>query len=227
MAESESQEASTQQLTQQLQNAISDLSTLKRDTQDALNQFKDHQKTSIEKFNKKLERKRKIDQVFFNKPGNEEQYKHAKQVLESMENVEEAITENRLEDAKKALEEERYWEIEENEQASVAGKIQKFAKFWESELDAPPFILDIVKTGYSLPFITTPPPAYSRNNKSSKREHIFTEKSIKELLKNNCIQEVDYIPHCVNPLSVAERNNKLRLVLDLRNVNKYIQVNKF
>jgi len=122
---------------------------------------------------------------------------------------------------------ERYWEIEENEQASVAGKIQKFAKFWESELDAPPFILDIVKTGYSLPFITTPPPAYSRNNKSSKREHIFTEKSIKELLKNNSIHEDDYIPHCVNPLSVAERNNKLRLVLDLRNVNKYIQVNKF
>ena len=34
-------------------------------------------------------------------------------------------------------------EVEENEQASVAGKIQKFARFWETDLDAPPFILDI------------------------------------------------------------------------------------
>ena len=94
------EEASTQQLAQQLQSAINDLSTLKRDTQNALNQFNEQQKTSIAKFNEKLERKRKIE-VSFNKQGNEEQYKHAKQVLESMENVEEAINENRMEDAKK------------------------------------------------------------------------------------------------------------------------------
>ena len=97
------QEASPQQLAQQLKDAINDLSTLKKDTQDALKQFKDQQKTSITKFNEKLERKRKIDQVTFNKPGNEEQYKYAKEVLESMENIEEAITENRLVDAKKSI----------------------------------------------------------------------------------------------------------------------------
>ena len=59
----------------------------------------------IFEFKEKLERKRKIDQVSFNKPGNEEQYKHAKEVFESMENIEEAITENRLEDAKNTIKE--------------------------------------------------------------------------------------------------------------------------
>lgn len=125
------------------------------------------------------------------------------------------------------LDSERYWEHEENEQVSVAGKIQRYAKFWESELEAPTFVLEIVKNGYSLPFSANPPPVYTKNNKSSRREREFVEKSINELLLNKCISEVNHPPFCVNPLSVAERNSKLRLVLDLRHVNKFIDVTKF
>ena len=49
------------------------------------------------------------------------------------------------------------------------------------------------------------------------------ERSIQELLESNCIRECRDIPHNVNPLSVAE-GNKLRLVLDLRDVNPYVEV---
>ena len=34
------------------------------------------------------------------------------------------------------------------------------------------------------------------------------------------------MPKCCNPLTVADKNSKLRLVLDLRHVNQYVNVNK-
>ena len=51
----------------------------------------------------KPERKRKIDHVQFKNVGNEDQYNHAKQVMEKMDEIEEALHEKRLEDVKKVL----------------------------------------------------------------------------------------------------------------------------
>ena len=45
-------------------------------------------------------------------------------------------------------------------------------------------------------------------------------------MRNNCIEEVPEPSYCVNPLTVAE-GKKLRLVLDLRHVNKYLERQKF
>ena len=58
------------------------------------------------------------------------------------------------------------------------------------------------------------------------KNRIFVETSIEELLRNKCVQETEHIPYCCNPLTVAE-GNKLRLVLDLRHVNKYVKQQKF
>ena len=46
------------------------------------------------------------------------------------------------------------------------------------------------------------------------------------MLKNDCIKECEKVPHCVNPLSVAEKP-KLRLVIDLRHLNKFAITKKF
>eukprot|EP00111_Clytia_hemisphaerica_P007650 TCONS_00022256-protein len=92
-----------QNLAAQLQTAISELADFKHQTQSALDGFKEYKRSSISKFNDKLERKRKIDHVHFKNLGNEDQYNHAKEVMESMDEIEEAINENRLEEAKKAL----------------------------------------------------------------------------------------------------------------------------
>ena len=77
-----------------------------------------------------------------------------------------------------------------------------------------------------MPFTQYPPPSFEQNNKSSLRNTKFVEDSIKQLILSGCIQEVFEAPHCVNPLTVAE-GKKLRLVLDLRNVNKYLDITKF
>ena len=87
--------------------------------------------------------------------------------------------------------------------------------------------MSIITNGYRLPFMQSPPPpVFEKNNASSLRHKQFVEESIKQLQDSGCVKEVFQIPHCVNPLTVAE-GKKLRLVLDLRNVNKHLNITKF
>ena len=84
-----------------------------------------------------------------------------------------------------------------------------------------------MENGYYLPFLHDPPPYHAKNNASSRRNATFVSTAIQELLTNKCIELVTpETPHCVNPLTVAE-GAKLRLVLDLRHVNKYLDVTQF
>ena len=121
---------------------------------------------------------------------------------------------------------QRNWDFEEGQNTFRAGKIRENLEFWEHDLKAPPFVLSTIKHGYFLPFNEYPPPSEEKNNKSSLRNAKFVEDSIRQLLSSGCIEEVWKKPHCINPLTVAE-GKKLRLVLDLRNVNKYLNVTKF
>ena len=77
-----------------------------------------------------------------------------------------------------------------------------------------------------MPFVQLPPAFSLRNNRSAFRNSEFVKTAILELLEQGLITEVYYPPHCVNPLSVAE-GKKLRLVLDLREVNRYLVKSKF
>jgi len=108
----------------------------------------------------------------------------------------------------------------------VAGKISTCSEFWRNQLDASPFVLNIVDNGYYLPLKSEPPPFRARNNASSLRHRDFVEESINKLLKNNCIGETCEVPYVCNPSTVAE-GSKLRLVLDLKHVNEYLNVQKF
>ena len=121
---------------------------------------------------------------------------------------------------------ERNWDLEEGKNVFVVGKITENIQFWRDELGASDFVLSVLEHGYFLPFTEHPPPATERNNKSSLRNGKFVEDSIEQLLLSGCIREVYEKPYCTNPLTVAE-GKKLRLVLDLRNVNKYLNVTKF
>ena len=108
----------------------------------------------------------------------------------------------------------------------VKGRLKKQYDFWKINLKASSFILSIVKSGYILPFLSPPPPFYAKNNLSALRNKVFVDNAIHELLEKNLIQEIEHRPHCCNPLTVAE-GKKLRLVLDLRHVNKYLRLDKF
>ena len=77
-------------------------------------------------------------------------------------------------------------------------------QFWEKDLEAPPFVMDVIRQGYSLPFSEFPPLCFLSNNRSALTNPQFVESAILELLEEQLINEHSFPPHCVNPLTVAE-----------------------
>ena len=60
------------------------------------------------------------------------------------------------------------------------------------------------------------------------KEKDFVSEAVLDLLKMNCIEELDEAPDIVNPLSVSTQSSgKKRLILDLRHVNLYVYKQKF
>ena len=116
----------------------------------------------------------------------------------------------------------RDWEITEKiKNVSVRGRLKQNIEFWRNELK-PYFVEDIITNGYTMPFTSIPSPFYASNNRSSLRHPQFVSPAITKSQQNKCVEELKQKPYCCNPLTVAE-GKKLRLVLDLRHVNKLIK----
>ena len=103
----------------------------------------------------------------------------------------------------------------------VKGRLREHVSYWES-VGANPTILDILREGYKIPFYSIPPQSFSPNNSSAFKHSEFVCSSIRELLETGRVKEVFNPPYVVNPLSVSENAGKLRLILDLRLVNKHV-----
>ena len=122
----------------------------------------------------------------------------------------------------------RYWEADDKcGEVSVAGRIHQHKDFWHNELEASGLVLGIIDEGYKLPFKKDCPPFFAKNNLSARQHRKFATEAILKLVKAGCAQEVPNIPYCCNPLTVADKDGKLRLVLDLRHVNLYLTIRKF
>ena len=88
----------------------------------------------------------------------------------------------------------------------------------------------ILKDGYRLQIDRTKLPSeyYEKNNKSALDNVNFVGEEIKKLVSRGCIIRLDQRPRICNPLTVASKGNKLRLVLDLsRCINLLIMDTKF
>ncbi|VDI40303.1 Hypothetical predicted protein [Mytilus galloprovincialis] len=110
--------------------------------------------------------------------------------------------------------------------ASVKGRLKEHFNYWQ-DIDTNTFVLDIIKNGYSIPFITSPPVMFNENNKSAYNNAEFVSEAITDLLRNNCIVQVKSRPHVVNPLTVSvQSSGKKRLILDLRLVNEHVWKSK-
>ena len=109
---------------------------------------------------------------------------------------------------------------------SVKGRLANAFEFWVNDLEAPPFVVDIIRQGYSLPFSEFPPRCFLSSNRAALRNPQFLESAILDLFEKQLINEHSFPPQCANPLTVAE-GNKCRLVIDLREVNKYLVKPKF
>ena len=111
----------------------------------------------------------------------------------------------------------------DNKKESAVGRLYAAFDFWKNVLKANDFVLDIVKFGYAIPFVTLPTPCFFKNNASSLNEQEFVRREIESLLSKGYVEEIVNPAYCCNPLTVV-KGKKLRLVLDLsRHVNKCVQ----
>ena len=70
-------------------------------------------------------------------------------------------------------------------------------------------------------------PKHSDNNLSAIKEKDFVSEAVLDLLKMNCIEELDEAPDILNPLSFSTQSSgKKRLILDLRHVILYVYKQK-
>lgn len=110
----------------------------------------------------------------------------------------------------------------------VRGRLNQHIKFWET-IEAPEFILNTIREGYKIPFMSEPSYSYRPNNRSAKLHSDFVSDAIHELLEGNRISEVPYRQdlHVISPLSVSvQPSGKKRLILDLRLVNQCLYKKK-
>ena len=120
---------------------------------------------------------------------------------------------------------DREWESDGSKTPKVTGRLKDHINYWETF--APFYVLSIIREGYKIPFTTLPPPFEAKNNKSSRKNRDFVTSAVQDLISNECIREVGTKPYCCNPLTVADSAGKLRLVLDLRHVNRYVKLERF
>lgn len=110
---------------------------------------------------------------------------------------------------------------------TLKGRLKHCVSYWES-INANRFIVDVIKFGYRIPFVSTPLPKRFSNNKSALAHHDFVTNAILELVANSAIVEVPSVPLVVSPLSVAlNSSGKKRLILDLRYLNQHVWKEKF
>lgn len=109
----------------------------------------------------------------------------------------------------------------------VKGRLAKNYDFWV-KIGANDFVLDTIKNGYVIPFLSPPPSMFLKNNKSALSNAEFVNQEVKDLVDSGCVYEVPFTPYVVNPLSVAiNKSNKKRLILDLSILNKYVKKERF
>lgn len=95
-------------------------------------------------------------------------------------------------------------------------------------IDAPDYVLEWLSEGVTLPFASDITPFEIRNRSLSQRQTDFVDSEIQRLLLLGFIEKCAVKPTCVSPLGVVpKRNNKLRLITDLRQLNSYCEVPKY
>ena len=107
----------------------------------------------------------------------------------------------------------------------VEGRLLSCKSFWLSKLCCPLFVKSIITYGYALPLKSFADSAFFRNNNSALQHAEFVEAAIENLLVNRCISESSSSPGG-GPLTVAA-GKKMRLVLDLRYVNQFVECPTF
>ena len=110
----------------------------------------------------------------------------------------------------------------------VKGRLRERLAFWK-DIEASKWVLDVLRDGYSLPFMSLPQKAFFNNHSSIAEEQEFVCHEVAKLLASGAVTEVRREDSMVcNPLGVVMNSaRKPRLIVDLRYVNQHLRSHKF
>jgi hypothetical protein len=97
-------------------------------------------------------------------------------------------------------------------------------------LEAPQWILKVIKEGYEIPFKSLPGEYYERNNRSARRNMQIVRQIVSEMIMKGIVEVTKEKPFVFSPLGLVSKiqedgSTKHRLVFDAsRHVNKFIQI---
>ena len=109
---------------------------------------------------------------------------------------------------------------------NISGRLRKCLSVWR-DIGASRWVQDVLYFGYKLPFIQLPKPAVFENHTACNKHRSYVDKAIAELVVCGAAEKVENeAAHVISPLGVVE-GRKLRLILDLRFVNKHLAKCRF
>ena len=109
----------------------------------------------------------------------------------------------------------------------VKGSLKRHLNWWRNNCSNP-YITNIICEGYKLPLRHEPVGEFLNNNLSARKEPEFVTEEIEKLLSAGVLIEHKNPPLIVNAFTVAKNAaNKLRLVLDLRQINTLLDIPKY
>ena len=102
-------------------------------------------------------------------------------------------------------------------------KLRQHLEDWKN-IGANNDVLLWIKNGINIPFKSLPDNFSFPNRQFKRHEAYFIRTEIKRLLQAECIKKVNTKPVGVSPLGVVpKKDNKLRLIIDLRHLNSYCE----
>ena len=110
----------------------------------------------------------------------------------------------------------------------VKGRLREHIAFWK-DIGASKWVLDVLRDGYSLPFMSLPQKTFFNNHGSIAEDQEFVCQEVAKLLASGAVIEVGREDLMVcNPLGVVKNSAcKPRLIVDLRYVNQHLRSHKF
>jgi len=107
------------------------------------------------------------------------------------------------------------------------GGIHDRFEFWEKQLQAGAWVLDLIKNGYSVPFTSEPDISEFPNNSTVSKNPQVAEEQVKLLLQQGVLKKCSIKPHCINPLGLISKSVngtiKHRIIFDgSRIVNDHV-----
>ena len=106
-------------------------------------------------------------------------------------------------------------------------KLQQCVDAWE-KIGAPRYVLDWIREGVTIPLTGDIEPFEIPNHNLPEKHKQFVDAEIQRLLSCGYIEPCASKPVCVSPIGVVpKKNNKLRLITDLRKLNGFCDVPKY